>query len=117
MPGSAGKLQRVQLTLATGSGKSDSRYQPALGLSQSGELRRPALLLCDRDELCEQAYTELKAAFGGNVRNVKTASDRNAAANACVHVGSDRTLGIDGSGDESFLTEHHGENALSFTMH
>lgn len=32
-------------------------------LGQAGQLPKPALFLCDRDELREQAYTKLKAAF------------------------------------------------------
>src|SRR3546814_1255518 len=55
---------RVLLTLATGAGKTIIATNLLWRLSQAGQLPRPALFLCDRDELREQAYTRLKAAFG-----------------------------------------------------
>lgn len=115
----AGEPARVLLTLATGSGKTIIATNLLWRLSQAGQLPKPALFLCDRDELREQAYTKLKAAFGDNARIVKTEKGGNAAANARIHIATYQTLGLDyeGNDDEegfaSFLTEHYGENAFS----
>ena len=74
----------------------------------------PALFLCDRDELREQAYTRLKAAFGDNARIVRTEKGGNAAANARIHIATYQTLGLDDDeGFASFLTEHYGEDSFS----
>lgn len=111
------------LTLATGAGKTIIATNLLWRMAQAGLLPKPALFLflCDRDELREQAYTKLKAAFGGNVRIVQTARGQNAAANARIHIATYQTLGIDGDDDESdgngsFLTEHYGENAFSIII-
>lgn len=110
----ANESARVLLALATGSGKTIIATNLLWRLSQSGQLPKPALFLCDRDELREQAYTKLKAAFGDNVRIVKTERGGNAAANARVHIATYQTLGLDDEeGFASFLTEHYGENAFS----
>lgn len=112
----AGHTPRVLLTLATGAGKTIIATNLLWRMAQAGLLPKPALFLCDRDELREQAYTKLKAAFGGNVRIVKTERGQNAAANARIHVATYQTLGIDDDGDGSFLTEHYGENAFSIII-
>lgn len=109
----AGRAPRVLLTLATGAGKTVIATNLLWRMAQAGLLPKPALFLCDRDELREQAYTKLKAAFGGNARIVQTVRGQNAAANARVHIATYHTLGIDENGDGSFLTEHYGEDAFS----
>jgi type I restriction enzyme, R subunit len=110
----AGRPPRVLLTLATGAGKTVIATNLLWRLNQAGQLPKPALFLCDRDELREQAYTKLKAAFGDNARIVKTERGGNAAQNARVHVATYQTLGLDDEeGFASFLTEHYGEDAFS----
>lgn len=109
----AGCVPRVLLTLATGAGKTIIATNLLWRMAQAGELPKPALFLCDRDELREQAYTKLKAAFGGNARIVETERGKNAAANARIHIATYQTLGIDENGDGSFLTDHYGEDAFS----
>ncbi|MBK9245221.1 MAG: DEAD/DEAH box helicase family protein [Burkholderiales bacterium] len=113
-----GKPPRVLLALATGSGKTIIATNLLWRLAQAGQLPKPALFLCDRDELREQAYTKLSAAFGGNARIVKTERGGNAAANARIHIATYQTLGLDDGdpgdgGFASFLTEHYGEDAFS----
>jgi type I restriction enzyme, R subunit len=81
-----GEPARVLLPLATGSGKTIIATNLLWRLSQAGQLPKPALFLCDRDELREQAYTKLKASFGDNVRIVRTENGLNAAKNARIHV-------------------------------
>ncbi|WFU40104.1 DEAD/DEAH box helicase family protein [Bradyrhizobium sp. CB82] len=109
----AGTPPRVLLTLATGAGKTIIATNLLWRLAQAGHLPKQALFLCDRDELREQAYTKLKAAFGDNARIVKTERGGNAAANARIHIATYQTLGIDDAGDASFLTEHYSEDAFS----
>lgn len=110
----AGKPPRVLLTLATGAGKTIIATNLLWRLSQAGALSKPALFLCDRDELREQAYTKLKAAFGDNARIVKTEKGGNAAANARIHIATYQTLGLDDEeGFASFLSEHYEEDAFS----
>lgn len=106
---------RVLLTLATGSGKTIIATNLLWRLGQAGELPKPALFLCDRDELREQAYDKLSAAFGSNARVVKTEKGSNAAANARIHIATYQTLGLDDEdeGFASFLSEHYGEDAFS----
>jgi type I restriction enzyme, R subunit len=77
-------------------------------------LPKPALFLCDRDELREQAYSKLHAVFGDNARIVKTERGENEAKNARIHIATYQTLGLDDDVDfASFLTKHYGENAFS----
>ena len=109
----AGNAPRVLLTLATGAGKTIIATNLLWRMAQAGLLPKPALFLCDRDELREQAYTKLRAAFGGNARIVQTERGQNAAANARIHIATYQTLGIDENGDGSFLTDHYGEDAFS----
>jgi type I restriction enzyme R subunit len=111
--GQTGKPLRVLLTLATGAGKTIIATNLLWRLAQAGQLPKPALFLCDRDELREQAYTKLSAAFGDNARIVRTGKGGNAAANARIHIATYHTLGIDEEGDASFLTEHYGHDAFS----
>jgi type I restriction enzyme R subunit len=113
----AGSPPRVLLTLATGPGKTIIATNLLWRLSQAGQLPKPALFLCDRDELREQAYTKLKAAFGDNARIVRTESGGNAASNARIHIATYQTLGLDDDqGFASFLTEHYGEDAFSIII-
>jgi type I restriction enzyme R subunit len=109
----AGNAPRVLLTLATGAGKTIIATNLLWRMSKAGMLPKPALFLCDRDELRGQTYSKLKAAFGGDARIVQTERGQNAAANARVHVATYQTLGIDENGDGSFLTDHYGEDAFS----
>jgi len=85
-------------------------------LHEAGQLAKPALFLCDRDELREQAWEKLSKAFPkGSVRIVKTERGQNAAKNAKVHIATYQTLGLDDEDQSyaSFLTEHYPENAFS----
>ncbi|KFB75699.1 MAG: DEAD/DEAH box helicase family protein [Candidatus Accumulibacter phosphatis] len=117
----SGHGPRVLLTLATGAGKTIIATNLLWRMAQAGLLPKPVLFLCDRDELREQAYTRLKAAFGGNARIVETerrgerghGAVNNAAANARIHIATYQTLGIDENGDGSFLTDHYGEDSFS----
>lgn len=114
----AGQPPRVLLTLATGAGKTIIATNLLWRMSQAGQLPKPALFLCDRDELRGQAYNKLKAAFGDNARIVKTEQGGNAAKNARIHIATYQTLGLDddkasGEGFASFLTEHYGPDAFS----
>ncbi|MBI5618160.1 MAG: DEAD/DEAH box helicase family protein [Gammaproteobacteria bacterium] len=110
----AGHAPRALLTLATGAGKTVIATNLLWRLAQAGQLPKPALFLCDRDELREQAYTKLTAAFGGNARIVRTERGANAAANARIHIATYQTLGLDDEeGFASFLSEHYGEDAFS----
>jgi len=109
----AGRAPRVLLALATGAGKTIIAANLLWRMAQAGLLPKPALFLCDRDELRTQAYAKLTAAFGGNARIVETERGQNAAANARIHIATYQTLGIDEHGDGSFLTEHYGQDAFS----
>ncbi len=113
-----GEPVRVLLTLATGSGKTIIATNLLWRLGQAGQLPKPALFLCDRDELREQAYDKLSAAFGGNARIVKTDKGGNGAANARIHIATYQTLGLDDEdeGFASFLSEHYGEDAFSIII-
>ena len=105
---------RVLLTLATGAGKTIIATNLLWRLSTAGQLPKPALFLCDRDELREQAYNKLKAAFGDNARIVSSAGGTNTAQNARIHIATYQTLGLDDDdGFASFLTEHYGDDAFS----
>lgn len=105
---------RVLLSLATGAGKTIIATNLSWRMSQAGQLPKPALFLCDRDELRGQAYAKLTAAFGDNARIVKTEKSGNAAQNARIHIATYQTLGLDDDeGFASFLSEHYGENAFS----
>lgn len=105
---------RVLLALATGAGKTIIATNLLWRLSQAGQLPKPALFLCDRDELREQAYAKLKAAFGDNARIVRTDKGQNAAQNARIHIATYQTLGLDDDeGFASFLSAHYGEDAFS----
>ncbi|HEY5445694.1 MAG TPA: DEAD/DEAH box helicase family protein [Pyrinomonadaceae bacterium] len=52
---------RILLSLATGSGKTIIAANLLWRFHEAERLPKPALFLCDRDELREQAYTKLKA--------------------------------------------------------
>ena len=114
----AGKPPRALLALATGAGKTILATNLLWRLSQAGQLPKPALFLCDRDELRGQAHTKLRAAFGDYARIVKTERGVNAAANARIHIATYQTLGLDdgdpgAGGFASFLTEHYAVDAFS----
>jgi len=114
----AGRAPRVLLTLATGAGKTIIATNLLWRMNQAGQLAKPALFLCDRDELRGQAYSKLSAAFGDNARLVRTEKGGNAAQNARVHIATYQTLGLDDNPDSaegfaSFLTEHYAEDAFS----
>ena len=114
----AGQPARVLLSLATGSGKTVIAANLLYRLHEAGRLQKPALFLCDRDELREQAYEKLsKAMPKGSVRMVASSRGANAAANAKVHIATYQTLGLDEeeSDDtyESFLSRHYSDNFFS----
>jgi type I restriction enzyme R subunit len=109
----AGEAAHVLLSLATGSGKTVIAANLLWRLHEAGRLAKPALFLCDRDELREQALSKLRPVFGDAVRIVRTERGENAARNARVHVATYQTLGLDDEGDASFLTQHYGEDAFS----
>lgn len=114
----ASQPTRALLSLATGAGKTVIAANLLWRLHEAGRLQKPALFLCDRDELREQAYEKLSKAFPkGSVRIVESRRGKNAAANAKVHIATYQTLGLDDEeGDEgyaSFLSRHYGENAFS----
>lgn len=115
-----GTPPRVLLSLATGAGKTIIATNLLWRLSQAGQLSKPALFLCDRDELRGQAYDKLSAAFGDSVRIVKTERGENAAKNARIHIATYHTLGIDeeenGEKFASFLSEHYPEDAFSIII-
>lgn len=110
----AGQPARVLLALATGSGKTVIAANLLWRLHEAERLPKPALFLCDRDELREQAYTKLKAVFGDNARIVATRQGVNAAKNARIHIATYQTLGLDDEeGFASFLTEHYPPDSFS----
>ncbi|MEM9674769.1 MAG: DEAD/DEAH box helicase family protein [Bacteroidota bacterium] len=115
-----GEEPRVLLSLATGAGKTIIATNLLWRLNEAGQLAKPALFICDRDELRSQAYDKLSAAFGDNVRIVKTEKGENAAKNARIHIATYQTLGIDEDAGEdtlaSFLTEHYPENSFSIII-
>jgi type I restriction enzyme R subunit len=67
-----GEHAHVLLSMATGSGKTIIAANLLWRLHEAECLPKPALFLCDRDELREQAYNRLKAVFGDNARIVET---------------------------------------------
>ena len=109
---------RVLLSLATGAGKTVIAANLLWRLHEAGRLTKPALFLCDRDELREQAYTKLSVVFGGSLRIVKTEHGENTARNAKVHIATYQTLGLDddSAGYASFLSEHYPENSFSIIV-
>lgn len=109
----SGVPTHVLLSLATGAGKTVIAANLLWRLHEAGRLVKPALFLCDRDELREQAFTKLRAAFGDAARVVETVRGENAAKNAKVHIATYQTLGLDDEGDASFLSRHYGDNAFS----
>ena len=114
-----GEPLRVLLSMATGSGKTVVAANLLWRLHEAGRLRKPALFLCDRDELREQAYEKLSQAFPkGSVRIVKNVAGQNAAKNAKVHIATYQTLGLDDEDDgyASFLTEHYPANTFSIII-
>jgi type I restriction enzyme R subunit len=106
---------RVLLSLASGAGKTIIAANLLSRPHEAERLPKPALFLCDRDELREQAYTKLKAVFGDNARIVNTERGKSAAKNARIHIATYQTIGLDDEGADfaSFLTEHYGEDAFS----
>lgn len=112
-----GEPARVLLSLATGSGKTIVATNLLWRMHEAELLPKPALFVCDRDELREQAFTKLRAAFGDNVRIVQQVRGENAARNARIHIATYQTLGIDEetSDDQvaSFLTQFYPDNSFS----
>lgn len=115
-----GEDPRVLLSLATGAGKTIIATNLLWRLNEAGQLPKPALFLCDRDELRTQAYEKLSAAFGDNVRIVKTEKGENDAKNARIHIATYQTLGLDDETPDdkiaSFLSEHYPENSFSIII-
>ncbi len=106
---------RVLLALATGAGKTVIAANLLWRLSKAERLPKPALFLCDRDELREQAYTKISAVFGDNARIVSNERGENTAKNARIHIATYQTLGLDDeeSNSASFLSEHYPPDAFS----
>lgn len=119
----AGEPARVLLSLATGAGKTVIAANLLWRLHEAGRLAKPALFLCDRDELREQAWNKLGLAFPkGSVRIVASEKGLNAARNAKAHIATYQPLGLDevDQGDQddkplaaSFLSQHYPDNAFS----
>lgn len=113
---SAGEPARVLLSLATGAGKTVIAANLLWRMHEAGRLTKPALFLCDRDALREQAWEKLGKAFPkGSVRMVGTDHGDNAARNAKVHIATYQTLGLDNADDDyaSFLTRHYPQDSFS----
>jgi type I restriction enzyme R subunit len=110
-----GESARILLSLATGAGKTIIAANLLWRLNEVERLPKPALFICDRDELREQAYTKLKAVFGDNARIVRTEKGENAAKNARVHISTYQTLGLDDDDADfaSFLSEHYADDSFS----
>jgi type I restriction enzyme, R subunit len=106
---------RILLALATGAGKTVIAANLLWRLHEAKRLPKPALFLCDRDELREQGYNKLKAVFGDNARIVTNSKGENSAKNARIHVATYQTLGLDDevSNTISFLSEHYPPDAFS----
>lgn len=112
---SKGETGRALLSLATGAGKTIIAANLLWRMHEAGRLTKPALFICDRDELRGQAYNKLKAVFGDNARIVETKNGENAAKNARIHIATYQTLGLDDEKTDfaSFLTEYYPKNAFS----
>lgn len=84
-------------------------------LHQTPRLPKPALFLCDRDELREQGYNKLKAVFGDNARLAGNSKGENSAKNARIHIATYQTLGLDDEDNNtaSFLSDHYPPDAFS----
>jgi type I restriction enzyme, R subunit len=114
-----GEDSRILLSLATGAGKTIIAANLLWRLHEAGRLTKPALFLCDRDELRSQAYDKISQAFPkGSVRIVQTQQGKNSAQNAKIHVATYQTLGLDNedAGYASFLSDHYPENAFSIII-
>lgn len=110
---------RVLLSLATGAGKTVIAANLLWRLHEAGRLTKPALFLCDRDALREQAWEKLAKAFPkGSVRIVETDHGSNAAENAKIHIATYQTLGLDDADANyaSFLTRHYPPNSFSYII-
>jgi type I restriction enzyme R subunit len=110
---------RVLLSLATGAGKTVIAANLLWRLHEAGRLAKPALFVCDRDALREQAWDKISLAFpNGSVRIVETIQGDNAAKNAKIHIATYQTLGIDDADGDvaSFLTRHYPPNAFSIII-
>ena len=109
-----GEAPRVLLSLATGSGKTIIAANLLWRLHEAERLPKPALFLCDRDELRTQGLKAMQNVFGADAAEVYEADGRNNAKNARVHVATYQTLGIDREdGDPSFLFRHYPEDYFS----
>jgi len=106
---------RVLLALATGAGKTIIAANLLWRLHEAQRLTKPALFLCDRDELREQGYNKLKAVFGDNARIVSNSKGENSAKNARIHIATYQTLGLDDEEKESisFLSKHYQADSFS----
>ncbi len=106
---------RILLSLATGAGKTVIAANLLWRLHAAQRLPKPALFLCDREELREQGYNKLKAVFGDNARIVINSNGENSAKNARIHIATYQTLGLDDeeSNAISFLSKHYPLDAFS----
>ncbi|MHB9108553.1 MAG: DEAD/DEAH box helicase family protein [Armatimonadota bacterium] len=105
-----GNPKRALLSLATGAGKTFIAVNLLKRISDAGQLTR-ALFVCDRDELRTQALKAFQDVFGSDTAEVYRKPDgTNNAKNARIHIATYQTLGVEGDGDTSFLTEFYPEN-------
>ncbi|CRI67974.1 Type III restriction protein res subunit (fragment) [Thiocapsa sp. KS1] len=102
---------RALLVLATGSGKTIVAANLLHRLNQAGRLAKPALFLCDRDELRQQALGKLRNVFKDSARIVTSDRGENSARNARIQIATYQTLGLDDDAKDvaSFLTRHYPE--------
>ena len=106
-----GQPARALLVLATGSGKTIVAANLLHRLNQAGRLAKPALFLCDRDELRQQALGKLRNVFKDGARIVTSDRGENSARNARIQIATYQTLGLDDDAKDvaSFLTRHYPE--------
>jgi type I restriction enzyme R subunit len=80
-------------------------------LNQAGRLAKPALFLCDRDELSQQALGKLRNVLKDAARTVTSDRGENSARNARIQIATYQTLGLDDDAKDvaSFLTRHYPE--------
>ena len=108
---------RILLSLATGSGKTIIAVDLLWRLMKAGELKKPALFLCDRKELRNQAIGKFQAVFGDDAKVVKFNRNENAAKNAYIHIATYQSLGLeDDDEDSTTFSEHYEKNAFSIIV-
>lgn len=108
---------RVLLSLATGSGKTFIAVDLLWKLMKAGELKKPALFLCDRKELRNQAISKFQTVFGDDAKIVKFNRNENVAKNAYIHIATYQSLGLEDDDENSTIfSEHYDEDAFSIIV-